>query len=161
MWGPGGGAADDRHRVAPTMSLPDSRLGELLQAADQVGASATAASGGSTALAAGRGWGVPGSLCCAACCARCARQQARRRAARPRHKYASAFDRPLCLGVAKRLAVVTCMDSRLHVEEMLGLGLGDAEIIRNAGGRVWVGWGGVGWGGSWGTGIRQVRLPSG
>jgi len=35
-----------------------------------------------------------------------------------------------------RLAVVTCMDCRLHVSELLGLELGDAHIIRNAGGVV-------------------------
>ncbi len=35
---------------------------------------------------------------------------------------------------ARRLAVLACMDARLHVEEMLGLGAGDAHIIRNAGG---------------------------
>jgi len=35
-----------------------------------------------------------------------------------------------------RLAVVTCMDCRLHVSKLLGLELGDAHIIRNAGGIV-------------------------
>jgi len=35
-----------------------------------------------------------------------------------------------------RLAVVACMDCRLHVSKLLGLGLGDAHIIRNAGGIV-------------------------
>ena len=33
-------------------------------------------------------------------------------------------------------AIVTCMDSRLHVAPALGLALGDAHILRNAGGRV-------------------------
>ena len=37
---------------------------------------------------------------------------------------------------AERLAVVTCMDTRLDVYAMLGLKLGDAHVIRNAGGRV-------------------------
>ena len=37
---------------------------------------------------------------------------------------------------AERLAVVTCMDTRLDVYAMLGLRLGDAHVIRNAGGRV-------------------------
>jgi carbonic anhydrase len=37
---------------------------------------------------------------------------------------------------APRLAVVTCMDSRVPVEELLGLGPGEAHIIRNAGGIV-------------------------
>ena len=35
-----------------------------------------------------------------------------------------------------KVAIVTCMDSRLHVAPALGLALGDAHILRNAGGRV-------------------------
>jgi carbonic anhydrase len=37
---------------------------------------------------------------------------------------------------ARRLAVVTCMDARIDVFAALGLELGDAHVIRNAGGRV-------------------------
>src|SRR5438067_10775290 len=37
---------------------------------------------------------------------------------------------------ARHLAVVTCMDTRLDTYAMLGLHLGDAHVIRNAGGRV-------------------------
>ncbi|OIV38168.1 carbonic anhydrase [Mangrovactinospora gilvigrisea] len=37
---------------------------------------------------------------------------------------------------ARKLAVVTCMDARLDVLPMLGLDIGDAHIIRNAGGVV-------------------------
>src|ERR687889_1202029 len=37
---------------------------------------------------------------------------------------------------ARGLAVVTCMDSRIEPLAMLGLGPGDAKIIRNAGARV-------------------------
>ncbi len=37
---------------------------------------------------------------------------------------------------ARKLAVVTCMDARLHPSQFLGLDLGDAHVIRNAGGRV-------------------------
>ena len=37
---------------------------------------------------------------------------------------------------SKRVAVVACMDARLHVEDLLGLQTGDAHIIRNAGGVV-------------------------
>ena len=33
-----------------------------------------------------------------------------------------------------QVAIVTCMDSRLHVAPALGLALGDAHILRNAGG---------------------------
>jgi carbonic anhydrase len=43
-------------------------------------------------------------------------------------------DRPL--KPKRQLAVVACMDSRLDVFAMLGLDLGDAHIIRNAGGVV-------------------------
>ena len=37
---------------------------------------------------------------------------------------------------SRRLAVVTCMDARIDVFAALGLDLGDAHVIRNAGGRV-------------------------
>ena len=37
---------------------------------------------------------------------------------------------------SRRLAVVTCMDARIDVFAALGLHLGDAHVIRNAGGRV-------------------------
>jgi carbonic anhydrase len=51
--------------------------------------------------------------------------------------YAEAFDGGgLAAAPARRLAVVTCMDTRLDVFAMLGLHLGDAHVIRNAGGRV-------------------------
>src|SRR6476619_1361485 len=36
----------------------------------------------------------------------------------------------------RRLAVVTCMDARIDVFASLGLQLGEAHVIRNAGGRV-------------------------
>ena len=36
----------------------------------------------------------------------------------------------------RHLVVVACMDCRMDVEEILGLKLGDAHIIRNAGGIV-------------------------
>jgi carbonic anhydrase len=37
---------------------------------------------------------------------------------------------------SRRLAVVTCMDARIDVFEVLELKLGEAHVIRNAGGRV-------------------------
>jgi carbonic anhydrase len=37
---------------------------------------------------------------------------------------------------ARKLAVLTCMDVRIVVGAVLGLRLGDAHVIRNAGGRV-------------------------
>src|SRR2546421_2079952 len=52
-------------------------------------------------------------------------------------RYAERFergDRPL--PPAKEVAVVACMDARLHVSKILGLQEGDAHIIRNAGGVV-------------------------
>ena len=52
-------------------------------------------------------------------------------------RYAEAFDKgDLPIPPAKRLAVVACMDARLHVGRLLGLQEGDAHIIRNAGGVV-------------------------
>ncbi len=51
--------------------------------------------------------------------------------------YARAFDKgQLPLPPAKKLAVVACMDARLHVSKILGLNEGDAHVIRNAGGAV-------------------------
>ncbi|KAJ8596790.1 carbonic anhydrase [Rhizopogon salebrosus TDB-379] len=40
----------------------------------------------------------------------------------------------LSIPPSKHLVVVTCMDARLKPEEFLGLNLGEAHIIRNAGG---------------------------
>jgi carbonic anhydrase len=37
---------------------------------------------------------------------------------------------------SRRLAVVTCMDCRIDVFAVLGLRVGEAHVIRNAGGRV-------------------------
>lgn len=37
---------------------------------------------------------------------------------------------------SRRLAVITCMDARIDVFAVLGLHLGEANVIRNAGGRV-------------------------
>src|SRR5436305_9637398 len=52
-------------------------------------------------------------------------------------RYAERFDKGgLSLPPAKGVAVVACMDARLHVSKILGLDVGDAHIIRNAGGVV-------------------------
>ena len=52
-------------------------------------------------------------------------------------RYAAGFDRgDLPIPPARGVAVVTCMDARLHPEQFLGLEVGDAHVIRNAGGRV-------------------------
>ena len=45
-------------------------------------------------------------------------------------------DEELALTPKKSLAIVTCMDSRMDIFQMLGLNHGDAHIIRNAGGVV-------------------------
>jgi carbonic anhydrase len=37
---------------------------------------------------------------------------------------------------SRRLAVLTCMDARIDVFAVLGLQLGEAHVLRNAGGRV-------------------------
>lgn len=58
-------------------------------------------------------------------------------ALRNNQAYAAAFDKgQLPLPPAKKLAVVACMDARLHVSKILGLNEGDAHVIRNAGGAV-------------------------
>jgi carbonic anhydrase len=52
-------------------------------------------------------------------------------------QYAASFDKgDLGAPPAMGLAVVACMDARLHVSKILGLEEGDAHIIRNAGGVV-------------------------
>jgi carbonic anhydrase len=52
-------------------------------------------------------------------------------------EYAAGFDKAdLPLAPAKKVAVVACMDARLHVAKLLGLEEGDAHVIRNAGGVV-------------------------
>src|SRR3984893_5777066 len=52
-------------------------------------------------------------------------------------QYAASFDKGNTpLPPARAVAVVACMDARLHVSAILGLEVGDAHIIRNAGGVV-------------------------
>ena len=52
-------------------------------------------------------------------------------------RYQQTFQDPHVAGVAARgLAVLTCIDSRVEPLAMLGLRVGDAKIIRNAGARV-------------------------
>ena len=51
-------------------------------------------------------------------------------------RYAATFNGPLPLPPGKGVAVVACMDARLHVHALLGLGEGDAHVIRNAGGVI-------------------------
>ena len=51
--------------------------------------------------------------------------------------YAESFQKgDLPLPPAKGVAVVACMDARLDVHKILGLGEGDAHVIRNAGGVI-------------------------
>jgi carbonic anhydrase len=49
---------------------------------------------------------------------------------------ASVPARHLDVRPSRRLAVVTCMDSRLDVFAALGLGEGEAHVLRNAGGAI-------------------------
>ena len=52
-------------------------------------------------------------------------------------RYAKSFDKgDLPMPPAKKLAVVACMDARVNPYPILGLELGDAHVIRNAGGVV-------------------------
>jgi len=54
---------------------------------------------------------------------------------RASRQHAADFDlKTLSTAPAPRLAVLACMDSRLTVEQILGLRIGEAHIIRNAGG---------------------------
>ena len=51
--------------------------------------------------------------------------------------YAADFDKgDLPLPPAKKVAIVACMDARLHPTKALGLEEGDAHVIRNAGGVI-------------------------
>ncbi len=50
--------------------------------------------------------------------------------------YAESFTGPLPMPPSKQVAVIACMDARLNVYGILGLGDGEAHVIRNAGGVV-------------------------
>lgn len=52
-------------------------------------------------------------------------------------EYASNFkEGHLALPPAKKYAVVTCMDARIDPAAAYGINLGDAHVIRNAGGNA-------------------------
>lgn len=51
-------------------------------------------------------------------------------------RYAATYSGGLPLPPSKQVAVVACMDARLNVYGILGLGDGEAHVIRNAGGVV-------------------------
>ena len=51
-------------------------------------------------------------------------------------RYAETFNGPLPMPPSAHLAVVACMDARLNVYALLGLGDGEAHVIRNAGGVI-------------------------
>lgn len=51
-------------------------------------------------------------------------------------RYAEGFSGPLPLPPSRNIAVVACMDARLNVYAILGLGEGESHVIRNAGGVV-------------------------
>lgn len=51
--------------------------------------------------------------------------------------YAANFNQAnLPMPPGKQIAIVTCMDARIDIYRALGLELGEAHVIRNAGGRV-------------------------
>jgi carbonic anhydrase len=51
-------------------------------------------------------------------------------------KHEADFEGPCSVIPAKRVAIVTCMDSRIDAFRIFGLDSGEAHIIRNAGGLV-------------------------
>ena len=51
-------------------------------------------------------------------------------------RYTQTFRGPLPLPPARQVAVVACMHARLNVYAILGLGDGEAHVIRNAGGVI-------------------------
>ena len=52
-------------------------------------------------------------------------------------EYAAGFsDDHLAVAPTRQLAIVACMDSRMDIFELLGLGHGEAHVIRNAGGVI-------------------------
>lgn len=54
-------------------------------------------------------------------------------------EYAAAFGEKLGrlpIPPARKFAILTCMDARMHASKLFGLEEGDAHIIRNAGGRA-------------------------
>jgi carbonic anhydrase len=52
-------------------------------------------------------------------------------------EYVGSFEQGgLPMPPARNVAVVACMDARLHPEKVFGLAIGDAHVIRNAGGRA-------------------------
>jgi carbonic anhydrase len=56
---------------------------------------------------------------------------------RSNQSFAESFDEgDLPMPPARAVAVVACMDARLHPERFLGLEIGDGHVIRNAGGRA-------------------------
>jgi carbonic anhydrase len=56
---------------------------------------------------------------------------------RANERYAASFDgSDLEVGPARPLAVLTCIDARVDPAAALGLEVGDAHVLRNAGGRA-------------------------
>jgi len=52
-------------------------------------------------------------------------------------KFAESFDQgDLEIPPARNIAVLTCIDARIDPAKVLGLDIGDAHVIRNAGGRA-------------------------
>jgi carbonic anhydrase len=65
------------------------------------------------------------------------RVETRRSLLEANQRFAHEFDKgELQLPPNKPVAVLTCIDARLHPTEFLGLEIGDAHVLRNAGGRA-------------------------
>jgi carbonic anhydrase len=56
--------------------------------------------------------------------------------ARANEAYAVDHPRQLAASPARKLTIVTCMDARIDVLRALGLHVGDAHVLRNAGGVI-------------------------
>lgn len=51
-------------------------------------------------------------------------------------EFAKSFTGPLPMPPSRQIAIVACMDARLNVYKLLGIGDGEAHVIRNAGGVI-------------------------
>ena len=51
-------------------------------------------------------------------------------------EFSKNFTGPLPMPPSRQIAIVACMDARLNVYKLLGIGDGEAHVIRNAGGVI-------------------------
>jgi carbonic anhydrase len=55
---------------------------------------------------------------------------------RNNEQYARTYPRPLPVRPSRHAAIIACMDSRMKISGLLGMGDGESHVIRNAGGVV-------------------------